>query len=278
MDKVSFESVFINPENPRVISEDKMDLLINSVLSFPEMMEIRPIVIDEKGMILGGNMRFESLKRISITPFSTIIDKIQSSTSYKNRDKTSQIELLKFWEKWIECPEVCVEKIENLSEDQKKEFVIKDNAGFGEWDYEDLRKNWDNAVLEEWGVEIQEFEDDSESEISETEKLSDLTYTGLYYEPSNIPQLKLEDCVNLEKFNKKIEALNTLNLNDSQKEVLKIFAYRFIKIDFESVANYYAFNASEEEKEAIERLRLVLVDNGIDGFIEDDMLRVMQNL
>ena len=58
--------------------------------------------------------------------------------------------------------------------------------------------------------------------------------------------------------------------------MLKIFCYRFIKIDFESVANYYAFNASEEEQKAIERLRLVLTDSGgVEGFIEDDLLRIM---
>ena len=60
-----------------------------------------------------------------------------------------------------------------------------------------------------------------------------------------------------------------------QKEVLKLFAYRFIKIDFERVANYYEFNASDEEQKAIERLRLVLVDNGINGFIEDDLIKLL---
>ena len=69
--------------------------------------------------------------------------------------------------------------------------------------------------------------------------------------------------------------MNEYDLTDKQREVLKLFAYRFIKIDFESVANYYAFNATEEEKKAIERLRLVLVDNGERGFIEDDMLQIL---
>ena len=79
----------------------------------------------------------------------------------------------------------------------------------------------------------------------------------------------------MDKFNAKLEALNEYDLTDKQREVLKLFAYRFIKIDFESVANYYAFNATEEEKKAIERLRLVLVDNGERGFIEDDMLQIL---
>ena len=76
----------------------------------------------------------------------------------------------------------------------------------------------------------------------------------------------------------KVAALDEYELTEEQKGVLKLFAYRFIKIDFERVANYYAFNATDEEKKAIERLRLVLVDNGINGFIEDDMLRVLERV
>ena len=69
-----------------------------------------------------------------------------------------------------------------------------------------------------------------------------------------------------------------MDLPDETKAILRVFAYRFIKIDFESIANYYAFNATENEKKAIERLRLVLVDGGIQGFIEDDMLRITQDM
>ena len=69
-----------------------------------------------------------------------------------------------------------------------------------------------------------------------------------------------------------------MKLTDEQKEVLKMFAFRFIKIDFENVANYYYFNAGNEEQKAIERLRLVLVDGGIEGFIEDDLLKIMETI
>ena len=82
----------------------------------------------------------------------------------------------------------------------------------------------------------------------------------------------------LPKFNAKLQALKEYNLTDEQRETLKWFAYRFIKIDFESVANYYAFNATDEEKKAIERLRLVLTDNGVNGFIQDDLLRVAERV
>ena len=72
-----------------------------------------------------------------------------------------------------------------------------------------------------------------------------------------------------------IKALDEYNLTKEQKKILKMFAYRFIKIDFESVANYHSFNANEDEQKAIERLRLVLTDDGSNGFIEDDLLRLL---
>lgn len=93
-----------------------------------------------------------------------------------------------------------------------------------------------------------------------------------------MPTLKLRDCVDLTKYAEKIKAIEESNLPEQTKDVLKIFAYRFIRIDFESVANYYAYNASDEEKEIIERLRLVLVDGGINGFINDDLLKVAEEI
>lgn len=93
----------------------------------------------------------------------------------------------------------------------------------------------------------------------------------------DVPELKLSDSINLDLFEKKLEVIEQSSLSDEMKQVMKMFAYRFIKIDFESVANYYAFKATDEEKRIIERLRCVLVDGSIDGFIEDRMLRVNEH-
>jgi hypothetical protein len=78
----------------------------------------------------------------------------------------------------------------------------------------------------------------------------------------------------LTKFEAKKKIIFDSELPDDVKNTLLLFAYRFIKIDFENVANYYYFNASDHEKTIIERLRLVLCDNGVNGFIEDDLLRI----
>jgi hypothetical protein len=145
--------------------------------------------------------------------------------------------------------------------------MIKDNISAGEWDQDMLANDgWDEELLQDWGVDI--------PTITETERLSSLEFEDVYYKPEDKPNLLLKDCLNLDKFNAKIKVIEDSELNDEQKKTMRWFAYRFIKIDFESVANYYFFNASEQEQQVIERLRLVLCDSGLQGFIEDDLLHV----
>jgi len=219
-----------NPNNPRIIKNDKFKKLVRSIQEFPEMLKLRPIVVDEDMMVLGGNMRLKASKDAGLK-------------------------------------EVWIEVAEGLTEEQKQEFIVKDNVGFGEWEWDMLANEWDIQDLEDWGVNV--------PTVKNTELLSKLEYKSMYYEPEQIPNITLKDCINLKKYNEKIKSLDEYNLTKEQKEVLKFFAYRFIKIDFESVANYYEYNANEEEKKAIERLRLVLVDNGIGGFVEDDLLKIL---
>jgi len=169
-------------------------------------------------------------------------------------------ELKKLGYKEVECV------IVDLSEADEKELNIRLNANTGEWDWVDLGVNWDADKLDEWGLDVKS--------LTETEKLSKIEFDTIYYEPTEKPNIDLKDCIDFDKYNQKKEVIESSNLSNEQKEILNFFAYRFIKIDFENVANYYAFNACEEEKEVIERLRLVLCDGGVDGFIEDDLLKI----
>jgi len=168
-----------------------------------------------------------------------------------------------------EIPDNWVKKASELTDEEKRRFIIEDNVGFGDWDMDMLANEWDAEELEEWGVELN---------ITETEKLSESTYKSVYYEPEQKPHVRLIDCIDFDKYNKKIEVIEQSNIDKEKKEVLKWFAYRFLKIDFENVANYYYYNASDEEKEIIERLRLVLIDNGENGFIEDELLRITKTI
>lgn len=230
--------------NPRKITQEQLETLKQSIERNKDYFEARPLILSDRTgelMVIAGNQRYEACRQLGIE----------------------------------QCPTVL---LEGLTEEREKEIIIRDNVSNGEWDEELLLLGWNAEDLDSWGVLISDIDDnDSVKTDSETSRLSSLEYKGIYYEPKNIPELELEDCLNLEKYNKKVEAIELLPLSDEQKDILKMFAYRFIKIDFEGVANYYAYNATEEEKRAIERLRLVLVDNGVDGFIGDDLIRVLKN-
>ena len=223
-------------KNPFKAKDDKqIEKIGKSIKDFERMMSIRPIIIDEENVILGGNKRFFALKKLG----------------YK------------------EIPDTWVKREEGLTEEEKREFTVKDNAHWGsEWDY-DMLSDWD-VDLEDWGVEVPEKTD--------TERLSELKFESIYYDPEEKPNINLSDCIDTEKFDAKIEAIENSNLSDEKKNVLKMFAYRFLKIDFENVANYYFFNADEEEQKVMERLRLVLCDSGLNGFIEDDILRAHEEI
>lgn len=230
--------------NPRKITQEQLETLKQSIERNKDYFEARPLILSDRTgelVVIAGNQRYEACRQLGIE----------------------------------QCPTVL---LEGLTEEREKEIIIRDNVNNGEWDEELLLLGWNAEDLDSWGVLISDIDDnDSVKTDSETSRLSSLEYKGIYYEPKNIPELELEDCLNLEKYNKKVEAIELLPLSDEQKDILKMFAYRFIKIDFEGVANYYAYNATEEEKRAIERLRLVLVDNGVDGFIGDDLIRVLKN-
>ena len=230
IEKIKTSKLKPNPNNPRTINKVNYKKLKKSIQDFPKMLELRPVVVDENYIVLGGNMRLQAIKDLGLK-------------------------------------EVYCVQVKYLNEQQKEQFIIKDNVGYGEWNFDILANEWEIESLEDWGVNV--------PSIKNTELLSGLKYDPLYYEPKEVPSIELKDCVDLEKFNKKLQALDEFNLTKEQKKILKLFAYRFIKIDFENVANYYFFNASEEEKKAIERLRLVLTDNGMNGFIEDDLIKLL---
>lgn len=106
-----------NPRNPRIIKNDKFKKLVKSIKDFPQMLEKRPIVVDEEMMVLGGNMRLKASKEAGLK------------------------------EVWIDIAE-------GWTQEQKDEFVVKDNVNFGEWDWDMLGNEWDNAKLGDWGMDV----------------------------------------------------------------------------------------------------------------------------
>jgi DNA modification methylase len=127
--KVKISEVKANPNNPRLIKDDKFKKLVKSIQEFPEMLSLRPIVVNADMIVLGGNMRLKACKEAGLK-------------------------------------EVDIIKADDLTEEQQKQFIIKDNVGFGEWDWEDLANNWDSEQLTDWGLDIPDFK----TEVLEAEE------------------------------------------------------------------------------------------------------------
>jgi DNA modification methylase len=115
--KVKINSIKTNPKNPRLIKDDKFKKLVNSIKEFPQMLELRPIVVDENNIILGGNMRHKACIEAGLK-------------------------------------EVFIVQAKDLTEQQKDEFIVKDNVGFGEWDWDILANEWDTDKLQDWGLDL----------------------------------------------------------------------------------------------------------------------------
>lgn len=123
---VKIGEVKANPNNPRIIKDDKFAKLVKSIKEFPQMLTLRPIVVNDDMVVLGGNMRLKACKEAGLK-------------------------------------EVPIIKASSLTPEQQKEFIIKDNVGFGEWDWDMIAKEWDKEELSEWGLDIPDFKIEAEA-------------------------------------------------------------------------------------------------------------------
>lgn len=153
-EKMNVSRLAINPHNPRVISGDKYEKLVKSILVFPAMLELRPIVVDEKLQALGGNMRTRALQDIAAMTLKRIEELLQQCNDYTQQAPEWQDLLLQHWEKFLKEPVVSVIMEKSLTESEKRQFIIKDNVGYGTWDYDILANEWDNAQLQDWGMDV----------------------------------------------------------------------------------------------------------------------------
>jgi hypothetical protein len=176
--QVTINKVKGNPNNPRIIKNDKFKKLVKSIQEFPEMLKLRPIVVDEDFMVLGGNMRLKASKEAGLK-------------------------------------EVWIEVAEGLSEEQKKEFVVKDNVNFGEWDWAMLGNEWNTIKITEWGLDVWENQDDRNELNAEAE------WTGMPEYNNNDLSPKRQIIVSF-KTDKDIQAFGNLikqDLTDKTKSI-----------------------------------------------------------
>ncbi len=153
-EKVKITQVKINSENPRVITSDKFNKLVNSILVLPKMLEIRPIVVDNVMKALGGNMRLQALKEIAKWKPEALAQRLASLPDYNRKTEGERAALVEYWGNWLAKPQVHIINASELSEDERKQFMIKDNVQFGQWDYDKLANNWDNTRLNEMGMDV----------------------------------------------------------------------------------------------------------------------------
>lgn len=126
----------VNKANPRTIRDHKFKKLVQSIQDFPRMLELRPIIIDTDGTILGGNMRYRAICELG----------------------------------YNEIPDNWVKRADKLTDQEKQRFIIEDNVEFGDWDFDMLANEWDNDQLAEWGLEsVGEYEVDKFDDLDETE-------------------------------------------------------------------------------------------------------------
>lgn len=132
IEEIQISKLLVNEKNPRNITNEKLAKLKDSIIEFPEMLKLRPIVVNNDMVVLGGNMRLKACKEIG---------------------------LKKVW----------ITKAENLTKEQQQQFIIKDNLSFGVWDFEILEHNFKNDKLNEWGMDL--WSDDEEIDYSVLDEL-----------------------------------------------------------------------------------------------------------
>jgi len=228
IERVKIGDVKMNSNNPRTIKNDKFNKLVKSIKEFPEMLEVRPIVVDDDMIVLGGNMRLKAC--------------IEGGLE-----------------------EVSIIKFNDLSEDKKKEFIVKDNVGYGEWDFDLLLKDWNKDDLIDWGLDIPK-----ENSYDEYTKKIDIPI----YKPSDMKPLS-NDLTDLEKYNGLVKDINESNIDENDKTFLRLAALRHIVFNYELIADYYAHSNKDVQK-LMEDSALVLID--FDRAIELGFVKLTENI
>ena len=160
-----------NASNPRTITDAKLERLVESILVFPRMLSLRPIVVDENNVILGGNMRFRALSRISSMKFPTLKKTLSGSVTFTKKTEFEREQLLDYWRTWLRSPVAPVSTAASLSSEERREFIIKDNVGFGEWDTDALSDDWSDIDFDEWGLDG--LWENEEEEVGTYERVKD---------------------------------------------------------------------------------------------------------
>ena len=232
--QIKISKIKTNPSNPRIIKNDKFKKLVTSIKEFPEMLKLRPIIVDEDMIVLGGNMRLKASKDAGLK------------------------------EVWIDIAE-------GLTEEQKKEFIVKDNVGFGEWEWDILANEWDSVQLAEWGLDVWQNEDDAIVEEDDTYTRKIVAPT---YEPKNEKPV-IDDLFSTQKADELIHKIKQADLSEEELMFLSHCALRHTVYDYSKIADFYA-HSSKEIQELMEDSALVIID--FDKAIEKGYVKLTKDI
>tara|TARA_R110002110_G_scaffold353220_1_gene563203 strand:+ start:873 stop:1607 length:735 start_codon:yes stop_codon:yes gene_type:complete len=232
--QVKINKVKGNPSNPRIIKNDKFLKLVKSIQEFPEMLKLRPIVVDENFMVLGGNMRLKASKAAGLK------------------------------EVWIDIAE-------GLTEDQKKEFIVKDNVSFGEWEWDMLANEWDSVGITEWGLDVWQNEDDIKEE---EEDMLSKNIKAPTYDPKN-EKPSIDNLFDTQKADELINKIKEAELSEEELMFLSHCALRHTVYNYSKIADYYA-HSRKEVQELMEESALVVID--LDDAISNGFVKLTKNI
>ena len=174
MSKLSVKDLVINPINPRKISTPNKHRLQQSIMLFPKMLYYRDIIVNKENVILAGNQRVATLLEILNSPSIDWMLVLQENEKWMSYTEAVKDQIIEYWKKWVENPLVEVTVAEDLTEEEEKELIIKDNNEFGEFDYNKLPLLFDEIGLINFGFDEGLFYDPTEDDTLVTKYVNGL--------------------------------------------------------------------------------------------------------
>ena len=266
-EEIALSRLVENEDNPRLITDEGFARLVRSIIVFPKMLDIRPVVTDNTYKVLGGNMRTRALGKIRTMDAAAIRKELDADGRFTEGEKLAIID---YWNTWKEEPTVKVVKADDLTEGQKREFIIKDNAGFGEWDTDRLANEWDDVPLTDWGVPDWATCPDAQEEEENDDNNYERKIVPPIYEPSD-EDVRPQDVYDKRKTEKLIDDIEAADMDDELREFLRVAAYRHVEFNYEKVADLYA-KVEPEVQKLMEDSALVIVD--MNKAIEDGFVKI----
>lgn len=271
--EMQVDALHPSEHNPRQITEDDFAELVKSLLLLPKGLYYRPVVVDDRNIALGGNMRLRALKYIKELGFDDLANILRASYRFRHFDEAKQAGLLNYWREWQMRPTVPTLYASELDEGEQEQFIIKDNLSFGTFDIDMLANEYDIAAIIDDGFDVDLLPKSAIEALAAANGIdpSDITGSGddsdehythkitsPVYEPKNEkPELSvLTDSRRTDDLLAKIEASD---IAPDEKEFLRRAATRHTVFDYAKIADYYP-HASKEMQGLMEDSALVIID------------------